>query len=265
MSDLAGLDIGWKGRGPRPSSTIREILCENGRRGQKNGKGYYTYDPETRAATPGPPKSTRPHQGLCRSRTVTSSVKCHGPGDPRATCSTRWSTKGAKILEEKIAIRGSDIDVVWVNGYGWPVYRGGPMHWADGVGLPEIVSKIEQYGGIARGTHWELSPLLGRLAADGGQLQTPHPADGPLGTHVTDPPSNEQRGRGAARGPVCGATPPASGDHRIRRDGAGQPHRARCDAGLRRRTGATVLRRVRRRRWLRPRRVGRDERARPPI
>ena len=80
--------------------------------------------------------------------------------------------EGAKILEEKIAIRGSDIDVVWVNGYGWPVYRGGPMHWADSVGLSEIVSKIEVYGESLGGKHWELSPLLKQLAADGGQLQT---------------------------------------------------------------------------------------------
>ena len=75
-------------------------------------------------------------------------------------------------LDEGIAIRGSDIDVVWVNGYGWPMYRGGPMHWADSVGLAEIVDKINDYGNRLDGRHWQPSPLLERLAAEGGQLQT---------------------------------------------------------------------------------------------
>ena len=87
--------------------------------------------------------------------------------------------EGAKILDEGIAIRGSDVDVVWVNGYGWPLYRGGPMHWADSVGLAEIVDKIKDYGERLGGRHWELSPLLERLAATirslfpGRQHETP--------------------------------------------------------------------------------------------
>ena len=80
--------------------------------------------------------------------------------------------EGAKILDEGIAIRGSDIDVVWVNGYGWPVYRGGPMFWADSVGLAEIAEKVQAYGESLGGRHWELSPLLRRLADDGGALHT---------------------------------------------------------------------------------------------
>ncbi len=78
--------------------------------------------------------------------------------------------EGAKILDEGIAIRGSDIDVVWVNGYGWPVYRGGPMYWADSVGLAEIVDKIKHYSDTLGGNHWNLSPLLERLASEGGAL-----------------------------------------------------------------------------------------------
>ncbi len=78
--------------------------------------------------------------------------------------------EGAKILEDGIAIRGSDIDVVWVNGYGWPVYRGGPMHWADSVGLSEIVERIKHYSETVGGRDWELSPLLERLAGEGGKL-----------------------------------------------------------------------------------------------
>ena len=78
--------------------------------------------------------------------------------------------EGAKILDEKMAIRGSDIDVVWVHGYGWPAYRGGPMFWADSVGLADVVDGIRAYGERLGGTHWELSPLLERLAADGDAL-----------------------------------------------------------------------------------------------
>jgi len=79
--------------------------------------------------------------------------------------------EGAKILDEGIAWRGSDIDVVWVNGYGWPLYQGGPMYWADSVGLAEIVDRIGHYRETLGGRHWEVSPLLERLAADGGRLQ----------------------------------------------------------------------------------------------
>jgi len=166
MSDLAGLDIGWKAE-KSTSSTIREVMCESGRRGQKNGRGYYTYDPETRAATPDPDveqmirdfAEARGHE----QREVTDQEILERLLYPMVN-------EGAKILEEGIAIRGSDIDVVWVNGYGWPMYRGGPMHWADAVGLGEIVDKIKGYDNRLGGAHWKLSPLLERLATDGGSL-----------------------------------------------------------------------------------------------
>jgi 3-hydroxyacyl-CoA dehydrogenase len=168
MSDLAGLDIGWKEEASS-SSTIREILCENGRRGQKNGRGYYTYDPDTRAATPDPEV-----EQLIKDFAISKGHEQREVTDQEILERLLYPmvNEGAKILEEKIAIRGSDIDVVWVNGYGWPVYRGGPMHWADSVGLAEIVDKIKAYGESLGGRHWELSPLLEQLAADGGQLQT---------------------------------------------------------------------------------------------
>ena len=168
MSDLAGLDIGWK-QAKSSSSTIREVLCENGRRGQKNGMGYYTYDAETRAATP-----DKEVEQLIKDFAIGKGIEQREVSDQEVLerCLYPMVNEGAKILEEKIAIRGSDIDVVWVNGYGWPVYRGGPMHWADSIGLAEIAAKVQEYGERLGGKHWDLSPLLKSLAESGGQLQT---------------------------------------------------------------------------------------------
>jgi len=166
MSDLAGLDIGWKEE-TSSSSTVREVLCENGRRGQKNGRGYYTYDPDTRASTPDPEV-----EQLIKEFAVGKGIEQREVTDQEVLERLLYPmvNEGAKILEEGIAIRGSDIDVVWVNGYGWPVYRGGPMYWADQVGLAEIADKIRGYAEALGGRHWELSPLLERLASEGGAL-----------------------------------------------------------------------------------------------
>jgi 3-hydroxyacyl-CoA dehydrogenase len=168
MSDLAGLDIGWKEE-TSSSSTVREVLCENGRRGQKNGRGYYTYDPDTRASTPDPEV-----EQLIKDFAIGKGIEQREVSDQEVLerCLYPMINEGAKILDEGIAIRGSDIDVVWVNGYGWPVYKGGPMYWADSVGLTEIVEKIKSYSASLGGRHWEVSPLLERLAAEDGQLQT---------------------------------------------------------------------------------------------
>ena len=168
MSDLAGLDIGWKEE-KSSSSTIREVLCENGRRGQKNGRGYYTYDPETRESTPDPEV-----EQLIKDFAVGRGVEQREITDQEVLerCLYPMVNEGAKILDEGIAIRGSDIDVVWVNGYGWPVYRGGPMFWADSIGLAEIADKVAGYHDSLGGRHWELSPLLRRLADESGALHT---------------------------------------------------------------------------------------------
>ncbi len=168
MSDLAGLDIGWKAE-TSSGSTIREIMCESGRRGQKNGRGYYTYDPETRAATPDPEveqmlRDFGARQGVAQREISDQEVL--------ERCLYPMVNEGAKILTERIAIRGSDIDVVWINGYGWPVYTGGPMFWADTVGLAEVAGKIAGYHDSLGGEHWNPSPLLARLAAEGGGLHT---------------------------------------------------------------------------------------------
>lgn len=78
--------------------------------------------------------------------------------------------EGAKILAEGIAIRGSDVDVVWINGYGWPMYTGGPMFWADTVGLSEVAEKIKNYSSTLGGDHWEIAPLIEQLVETNGSL-----------------------------------------------------------------------------------------------
>jgi 3-hydroxyacyl-CoA dehydrogenase len=155
MSDLAGLDIGWNSKTSK-GETIRDVLCERGRRGQKTGKGYYDYD-ENRRSSPSAEVEEIIAAFVARS------------GRPRRTFTEAemlgrllypMVNEGAKILEEKMAQRASDIDIVWLNGYGWPSWTGGPMFWADGVGLDRIVSAIEAM-------NQPLAPLLRRKAAAG--------------------------------------------------------------------------------------------------
>ena len=166
MSDLAGLDIGWKAENSK-SDSVRDLMNKSGRKGQKNGRGYYTYNPETRAATADPGVVE-----LIRNFAVSKGIEQREVTDQEVLerCLYPMINEGAKILEEGIAIRGSDIDVVWVNGYGWPMYRGGPMYWADEVGLGDVVASIKDYSERLGGAHWELSPMLEQLAAEGGSL-----------------------------------------------------------------------------------------------
>ncbi|HWS75679.1 MAG TPA: 3-hydroxyacyl-CoA dehydrogenase NAD-binding domain-containing protein [Quisquiliibacterium sp.] len=164
MSDLAGLDIGWF-KETSKSSTVREVLCEMDRRGQKTGAGYYDYD-EQRNAKPSPVTEKIVREFMAKAgnkpRTITEQ-------EILERCVYPMINEGAKILEEKIAIRASDIDIVWINGYGFPVYRGGPMFYADIVGLPTVVAKLKEYGSRL-GSDFTLSPLLERLAAEGKRL-----------------------------------------------------------------------------------------------
>ncbi len=163
MSDLAGLDIGWKAE-TSTSSSVRELMNESGRKGQKNGRGYYTYDPKTRAKTPDP-EVEKLIADFGSSKGFEQST--FSEEEILERCLLPMVNEGAKILEEGIAIRPSDIDVIWINGYGWPVYTGGPMFWADTMGLDTVVAKIKKYGETLEGDHWKLSPLLEKLAAEG--------------------------------------------------------------------------------------------------
>ena len=141
MGDLAGIDIGWH-RDPTKVTTIREALCAAGRFGQKNGKGYYDYD-ESRNRTP----SDEVKQIIADFATKEGNEQRDISKDEiRERLLYPMVNEGAKILEEGMAQRASDIDVVWINGYGWPLYTGGPMFWASEIGLDTVVAGLEKHG-----------------------------------------------------------------------------------------------------------------------
>ena len=165
MSDLAGLDIGWSAATSK-SSTLREILCEMDRRGQKNGKGYYDYDAE-RNATPSPVVERiilefAAGKGINRRKISDEEIL--------ERCVYPMINEGAKILEEGMAIRSSDIDIVWINGYGWPVYRGGPMFYGDTIGLDKVLAKMRTFEG-QMGAEFKPSKLLEKLAGESKRFQ----------------------------------------------------------------------------------------------
>ena len=165
MSDLAGLDIGWV-KETSKGETIRDRLCELDRRGQKNGKGYYDYD-ENRVGSPSPVTEGIVREFAARSgaapQTFTADEIIERLVYPMIN-------EGAKILEEKKAIRPSDIDIIWINGYNWPAYRGGPMFYADLIGLPKVLARLHQLE-AERGSFWKPAALLEQLVADGKRFQ----------------------------------------------------------------------------------------------
>ncbi|WP_027543334.1 3-hydroxyacyl-CoA dehydrogenase NAD-binding domain-containing protein [Bradyrhizobium sp. WSM2254] len=165
MGDLAGLDIGWRSRKDRGiKSEIADALCEAGRFGQKTGKGYYRYEAGSRSALPDPEVEKLIDETLARlgrkKRAVSDEEILERMMYPMIN-------EGAKILEEGIAARPSDIDVVWLYGYGWPIYRGGPMFWADTVGLKHIADRLSFYAKETNDPSLEPAPLLKKLAAEG--------------------------------------------------------------------------------------------------
>ena len=155
MGDLAGNDVGWH-RDPTRVETIRDALCAAGRLGQKAGKGWYDYD-ENRQRTPSDvtrkivadfaAKAGKPQRAI-------------GKDEIRERLLYPMINEGAKILDEGMAQRPGDIDTVWLNGYGWPAWTGGPMYWASHEGLDKVVAGLERYG-------LEVSPYLRRKAEAG--------------------------------------------------------------------------------------------------
>ena len=134
MSDLAGLDIGWN-KDTSNSESLRDVLCEAGRLGQKSGKGFYIYD-ENRNKSPDPEV-----EALIRKFGEERQIRMRDISKEEILerCLYPMINEGFKILEEGMAIRASDIDIVWTNGYGWPVYEGGPMFYGNTIGFDKVL------------------------------------------------------------------------------------------------------------------------------
>ncbi len=165
MSDLAGLDLGWS-KDKSSSSTVRELLNEIGRHGQKAGAGYYDYDSDRKAVqSPAVEKlilDFAAKRGIQRAPIADEEIL--------QRCIFPMINEGAKILAEKIVPTARDIDVVWINGYGFPRRRGGPMYYADSVGLTNVVDKLREFE-KRLGADFKPAPLLEQLAASGQTFQ----------------------------------------------------------------------------------------------
>ena len=165
MADMAGLDVGWrirKGRGER--NEIEDALCEAGHFGQKTGKGYFRYDAGSRTPLPDPEVEQTILDASSRlaitRRAIASEEIVERMIFPMVN-------EGARILEEGIATRPGDIDVIWVYGYGWPVWRGGPMYYADRLGLAHIRDRLALYAERSGDETLRPATRIRRLAADG--------------------------------------------------------------------------------------------------
>ena len=168
--DLAGLDVGWRIRkefrhlqkpGVR-QALIEDRLCELGRFGQKSGAGWYKYD-ENRKPSPDPQVAALIHQWTSEAGISQRQIPAEEIVD---RCIYTLVNEGARLLEEGIALRAVDIDIIYLNGYGFPAYRGGPMWYADTVGLKKVLERIREFQ-QRLGNWWEPAPLLRRLADQG--------------------------------------------------------------------------------------------------
>ncbi len=172
MGDLAGLDIGWATRkrkaaeaGVEMKPIVADKLCEAGRFGQKTGAGWYRYEAGNR--TPLPDSVT---EQLIADYRAAHGITPRKIGDEEIVerCIFALVNEGARILEEGIAARASDIDLVYLNGYGFPLHRGGPMLYADTVGLPQAVRSLRRFAAEpGADASWQPAPLLVRLAEEG--------------------------------------------------------------------------------------------------
>ena len=175
MGDMAGLDIGWEIRKRRAQervnmvySKIGDRICEQGRYGQKTGKGWYLYE------AGGGPNARKPIPDPAVDRIIEDyrreiGVKPRQIADEEIVERLIYAlvNEAANILQEGIALRASDIDMVYLTGYGFPAYRGGPMFYASTVGLAKVVEAIKRFQNGYQGGAWKLAPLLERLAQDG--------------------------------------------------------------------------------------------------
>jgi 3-hydroxyacyl-CoA dehydrogenase len=173
MSDLAGNDVGWYIRkrhyAEHPQmrrEAVADRLCESGRYGQKTGKGWYLYRPGDRTAHPDPEV-----EKLILDHSKEAGIARRPVSDEEIVerCVFALVNEGARILEEGIALRASDIDMIYLNGYGFPLFRGGPMLYADTVGLPKVARSMQRFAENrqANPEFWQPASLLAKLAAEG--------------------------------------------------------------------------------------------------
>ncbi|MFC3326354.1 3-hydroxyacyl-CoA dehydrogenase NAD-binding domain-containing protein [Mesorhizobium cantuariense] len=165
MGDLAGLDIGWRNRKARgQTAVIADTLCEQGCFGQKTGRGFYRYENGSRTPVPDPQVEALIHEKATEKGIVPRAISAE---EIIERTLYPLINEGAKILEEGIAARASDIDVVWVNGYGFPVGKGGPMFWAGLHGAARIIERLEHWHQRTGKQVFQVAPLLRRMAETG--------------------------------------------------------------------------------------------------
>lgn len=168
VSDLAGLDVGWRARQQSGrTAAVADAICELGRFGQKTGAGYYRYGEGARRGEQDPGiealiRDMAARKGIAQRRI--------DPVEIHERLIYAMINEGARILEEGIAQRSSDIDLIWVNGYGWPAYEGGPMFLADRTGPGVIAGRLEHYAGVTGDEALKPAPLLLKLAGEGGKF-----------------------------------------------------------------------------------------------
>jgi 3-hydroxyacyl-CoA dehydrogenase len=172
MSDLAGLDIGYKSRKDRDPKSFdgrvsrsADLLVEMGRLGQKTQAGYYDYAPGDRTPRPSPRVME-----IIEKVSADYGIRRRSFSDEEIVerCFLALMNVGCEVLREGVAYRASDIDIVYIYGYGFPAYRGGPMFWAEhAVGLGTALEKLRKYSAATGGEWLKVSPLLEQLVAEG--------------------------------------------------------------------------------------------------
>jgi 3-hydroxyacyl-CoA dehydrogenase len=175
VGDLAGLDVGYKARESLPpeergdpmTSRVADTLVEAGRLGQKTGAGFYNYDPETRRRIPDPEVTA-----IIEKAAADYGIERRDIDAQEITDRLLFglANEGLKIVGEGIAQRPGDVDIVYLYGYGFPAHRGGPLHYADTVGLDKVLARIREFGERFGAELWEPAPLLEELVASGETL-----------------------------------------------------------------------------------------------
>jgi 3-hydroxyacyl-CoA dehydrogenase len=179
MMDLVGLDLGWRARKLANIETplankISDALCEQDRFGQKTSKGFYNYSEGSRAPNPAPE-----NEAIYKEISSQNNIERREISDQEIIdrCILALVNEGARILEEGVAQRSGDMDIVYINGYGFPIWRGGPMFYANQLGLAEVISKMSTFSKLDE-NFWKPAPLLQKLADSAGAFgEAPAPEE----------------------------------------------------------------------------------------